>query len=327
MEKEINPITPDVQPTATQQTMTSLQQQLIKEQTKRKHAEKEFSDLQAGFSRFLTCLSCEIRTPHSAVTGFAELIQLTDANIPPHFYKSLEYIKQNGHDMLILIDDLIHNGTKFCESNGESVSDIDNEKEPIQASAKTTIAGLQKQVAVEQTKQKQTEQKIAYFKKSVYQFVMGIAHKFRYPLGVVIGLPEVIETLEEGLSAEQKNHLVFIKKNGQEILFIVDYLTTIVKVEFNKLALYPIPTDLSELLANITKTYQQMSQTEQQHIYKATALPKSVKVDSKQLKITLELLHDLALNNKADSEKILFTTEATPLSNSHNWQIRFTRLC
>lgn len=138
----------------------------------------------------------------------------------------------------------------------------------------------------------------------------------------VTGFTELIQLTDTNISPQSYKSLEYIKQNGQEILFIVDYLTTIVKVEFNKLALYPIPTDLSELLANITN--QQMSQTEQQYIYKATALPKSVKADSKQLKITLELLHDLALNNKADSEKILFITEAAPLSNSNNWQIRFT---
>jgi signal transduction histidine kinase/PleD family two-component response regulator len=82
------------------------------------------------------------------------------------------------------------------------------------------------------------------------QFLANMSHEIRTPLGVILGFADL--ALDPGQSAEdQRNYLLGIKRNGQQLLEILGDILDLSKIEANKLEIERVDFSLDELLDDV----------------------------------------------------------------------------
>jgi PAS domain S-box-containing protein len=81
------------------------------------------------------------------------------------------------------------------------------------------------------------------------EFLANMSHEIRTPLNAVIGLADILRSLEP--SAEQVQYLDMIQHAGNSLLGIINDVLDISKIEAGQLQLDPVPVDLPALLNEV----------------------------------------------------------------------------
>ncbi|UOF01889.1 PAS domain S-box protein [Bdellovibrio reynosensis] len=107
------------------------------------------------------------------------------------------------------------------------------------------------------SKQKETEQELALAKakaeaanEAKSAFLANMSHEIRTPLGAMIGFAQLL--IEDPASpSQQTNHLLTIKRNGEQLFNIINEILDISKVEANKLEIEKQNFSLQETLDDV----------------------------------------------------------------------------
>jgi len=88
------------------------------------------------------------------------------------------------------------------------------------------------------------------------EFLRNVNHELRTPLTAMIGFCDILEQKQLGeLNERQSKAMSSIKKNGQDLLLLINQLLDLSKLEDNKLALnekwFDLPKAISEITVNI----------------------------------------------------------------------------
>lgn len=83
-------------------------------------------------------------------------------------------------------------------------------------------------------------------------FLANMSHEIRTPLGAMLGFADILRE-EHLLTEEQKNIVDIIRRNGDQLLRIVDEILDLSKVESNKIQVELVPFQLKELVTDVFK--------------------------------------------------------------------------
>jgi len=84
-------------------------------------------------------------------------------------------------------------------------------------------------------------------------FLANMSHEIRTPLNAVLGFSDIlIKQLE---NSDLKNYAKSIRSSGFALLYMLNDVLDLAKIEAGKLILHPAPMSISSLLGNITGTY------------------------------------------------------------------------
>ncbi len=84
------------------------------------------------------------------------------------------------------------------------------------------------------------------------RFLTNMSHEFRTPLNSVLGFTSVMLEEASDLSARHRSFLERIQANGRDLLFLVNDILDLAKIEAGQTDLEREPVDLSELIAAVT---------------------------------------------------------------------------
>ena len=126
------------------------------------------------------------------------------------------------------------------------------------------------------------------------RFFTNITHEFRTPLTVILGMTEKLETDVAASGHPVTNAVSLIKRNGQNLLRLINQILDLAKLESNALKINYVQGDVLSYLRYITESL---------HSY-ANAQNVMVRVDSKEAEIAmdydperlLQIVHNLLSN-------------------------------
>jgi signal transduction histidine kinase len=86
-------------------------------------------------------------------------------------------------------------------------------------------------------------------------FLANMSHELRTPLNSILGFAQVIlEGLDGPLTADMSNDLSLIDKNGKHLLYLINEILDMAKIEAGRLSLSPEPVNLRSLLEDVLET-------------------------------------------------------------------------
>jgi signal transduction histidine kinase len=138
------------------------------------------------------------------------------------------------------------------------------------------------------------------------EFVANMSHELRTPLNAVIGFSELIHDGKAGPVTDlQKEYLGDVLASAQHLLRLINDLLDLTKVEAGKMAFYPEPVDLADLVARTRDTLRVLAA--QKRIKIATKIDPEVRevvVDPGKLKQVLYNYLSNALKFTAEGGRI-----------------------
>ncbi len=84
------------------------------------------------------------------------------------------------------------------------------------------------------------------------QFLANVSHEIRTPLNAVLGFTELLR--KSGVTAEQADYINIIRQSGRDLLYLINGILDISKIEANKFTIEEKVFDLKQLLADLLKT-------------------------------------------------------------------------
>ncbi|MBL8933005.1 MAG: response regulator, partial [Archangium sp.] len=85
------------------------------------------------------------------------------------------------------------------------------------------------------------------------RFLANISHEIRTPMHGVLGMTD--ELLANDLPPEAKERISVIQRSGQHMVSLINDLLDLTKIEAGKLTLAPSPTDLRELVSDVSALF------------------------------------------------------------------------
>lgn len=123
-------------------------------------------------------------------------------------------------------------------------------------------------------------------------FLANMSHELRTPLTAILGFSELLAG-DRQLSTEQQDAIAIINRSGSHLLTLINNILDLSKIEAGKLVLQPGPCDLSQLLQDVHKLFQQSAAAKQLtlQLQVDAQMPESVEVDGGKLRqILINLL-------------------------------------
>lgn len=95
----------------------------------------------------------------------------------------------------------------------------------------------------------QKKEKAEASEKAKHQFLANMSHEIRTPMNAIKGMTEIL--LRRKLLPEQEEYLNAIKESSDSLLFIINDILNLSKIESGKIELEHIPFSLKELMQNV----------------------------------------------------------------------------
>lgn len=83
------------------------------------------------------------------------------------------------------------------------------------------------------------------------QFLSNLSHEFRTPLNSVLGFTSILLEESEGMSERHRGFLERIQSNGRDLLFLINEILDLARIESGTEVFDHEPADLSELLRQV----------------------------------------------------------------------------
>jgi signal transduction histidine kinase len=83
-------------------------------------------------------------------------------------------------------------------------------------------------------------------------FLANMSHEIRTPLGIVLGMTELIGS-EKVTAYERERMSEIVKRNGQQLLRLIDDILDLAKIETNRLPIEHIDFSLPDLISSVTE--------------------------------------------------------------------------
>lgn len=148
------------------------------------------------------------------------------------------------------------------------------------------------------------------------EFLASMSHEIRTPLNAIIGMSDLMS--ETRLTDEQSNYVGVFKKAGDALLFLVNDILDLSKIEANQLVLEEINFNLIDLIEEVAEIYALKAADKNIEIITRTHFSKSLKPDrigdpNRLKQIILNLISNalkftdsgeivVTLNNEKDEE-------------------------
>lgn len=85
-------------------------------------------------------------------------------------------------------------------------------------------------------------------------FLTNLSHEIRTPMNAIIGFANLLETTDD--PAERANFIEHVKNNSQQLLYVIDNLIEISKLQSSYMLKPACPVQLNELLTKVKEKYQ-----------------------------------------------------------------------
>jgi len=95
----------------------------------------------------------------------------------------------------------------------------------------------------------QKKEKAEASEKAKHQFLANMSHEIRTPMNAIKGMTEIL--LRRKLLPEQEEYLNAIKESSDSLLFIINDILNLSKIEAGKIELEHVPFSLKELMQNV----------------------------------------------------------------------------
>ncbi len=164
------------------------------------------------------------------------------------------------------------------------------------------------------------------------EFMANMSHELRTPIQSIIGYGELVtEELELNGDFELIEDMDKIAKNSQRLLFMINTLLDLAKIEAGKIELFPSEVSLKELQLTITETIQPLAQKNNNQFEITNGCQHSkILIDKEKLEqVLLNLLSNackfteqgkVALNIHSDDQKIYFAVTDSGIGLSDEQQ-------
>lgn len=146
------------------------------------------------------------------------------------------------------------------------------------------------------------------------RFLTNMSHEFRTPLNSVLGFTSVLLEEASGLSARHRSFLERIQTNGRDLLFLVNDILDLARIESGQTDLAHEPVDLAELVAAVVTRLELQAQQKGLEIRTELAAPvTTLTTDARRLKQVLVNIVGNAVKF-TDSGHITVRVVADPVS-------------
>ena len=197
------------------------------------------------------------------------LLEMNDAMLRFYGYSREEMVgmhmsKTIATETLPRVSALVSQGfegvyeTTALRKNGETVQLEAQAKnctfrgQPARVAAFRDIRGL-KAIAIALEKAKQAAETANRLKT---QFLGDVSHELRTPLNAVLGTTELLSQSE--MKPEQRRLLEIARKNGQDLMELLNDLLDITRIEEDRLELHQAPFDLTQMLHNAVRSMRRL---------------------------------------------------------------------
>jgi hypothetical protein len=152
-------------------------------------------------------------------------------------------------------------------------------------------------------------------------FLANMSHEIRTPLNGILGMNTILK--ETKLSSSQKNHLSIIDQSSKTLLYLIDDILDISKIESGNFEINPEPTNFRELIYSTTTLV--MSKASEKHlklnINFTSSTPYMVNIDAQRLR---QVLMNLLSNAVKFTHKGAVTVTINCLKNNKGkWTLSF----
>lgn len=147
-------------------------------------------------------------------------------------------------------------------------------------------------VALNKFQQEKTVAEIA--NKSKSEFIANMSHELRTPLNIILGFVELLNR-DNSLSAQQKEFLAIVSRNGEHLLSLINDVLNLSKIDSRKMILERDTFDLINLLYSLKETFQlQIKAKDLKLVFELAAdLPQYICTDEKKLRqVLINLLNN-----------------------------------
>jgi two-component system, sensor histidine kinase len=148
-------------------------------------------------------------------------------------------------------------------------------------------------------------------------FLANMSHEIRTPLNSIMGFTDLM-LISPPEPSEQKKNLEFIKRNGQQLLKIIDEILDISKVETGRLEIENVETDLLVLLGDLQTLVQVQGQEKDLEVnFRClTSIPRKVIIDpTRYRQILLNIINNAVKFTRVGKVDVDFSWERRDSNN------------